>query len=372
MTIVRKRRPTATRRTSNRVTPQTLAALLSRVSTEMATRGMSHRTEEQYLHWVKRYIRWADGMHPTRLGVTDLNRFLESLAVEHGLSPSTRNQASCAIRFMYRHVLGLRMPRPGSRGGPVRAQKPKRLPTVLSQEEALLLLRHMKGRNRLVASLLYGSGLRLREGLHLRVKDINLHMGQIHVQAGKGGRDRITLLPIPLLSEVQEQIDRRARLHEADLEEGHGWAPFMHPFGKPIPTRQRSLAWQYLFPASSLVEDPDAPGCFGRGPLHPTAIGRALAAAKEKSGIPKHITAHTLRHSFATHLLRDGYDIRTIQELLGHKSVRTTMIYTHVLNRPGVGVRSPLEVREPEPDYHGACCACRCRCSCHSPEGNAG
>ena len=349
-----------------RMAPETLERLLDRVSAEIRTRGMSVRTEEQYIHWVGRYATWADGRHPAQLGVADLNRFLGHLANELGLSPSTRNQASCAIRFMYAKVLGIRMPKPGRRGGPVRAKKPRRLPVVLSQEEALAFLDHVRGRSQLICRILYGSGLRLKEALRLRVKDMNLQLGQIHVSGGKGGRDRVTMLPLPLAGEIREAIRARAELHEADLARGAGWAHMKHPVGKPSEHRQRSLAWQYLFAATTIADDAGGePGLPGRFPIHPSAITRALISAKNRSGIPKHVTSHTFRHSFATHLLRDGYDIRTIQELLGHKNVRTTMVYTHVLNRPGVGVRSPLEVREPEPDYHGACCACRCRCTCH-------
>jgi integron integrase len=306
---------------------------------------MSRRTEEQYLHWVRRFVEWSGRRDPRRMGVAELNKFLGHLANDLGLSPSTRNQASCAVRFMYGRVLGVRMARPGTAAGPIQARKPKRLPAVLSQEEALRLLDHVPGRANLICRILYGSGLRLQEALHLRVKDMNLHMGQIHVSGGKGARDRITMLPSPLAEEIRSAIAHRSDLHQRDLAKGAGWAPMPHPVGKPVESRQRSLAWQYLFPATSILPDAGGEGLPGRYPLHHSAITRALGAARRRSGIARHVTAHTLRHSFATHLLRDGYDIRTIQELLGHKSVRTTMIYTHVLNRPGVGVRSPLEVR---------------------------
>ncbi len=269
----------------------------------------------------------------------DVELYLTHLATEGHVAAATLNQAASALLFLYRKVLGVHIK---FEAGVARARMPKRLPTVLTHGEVTAVLREMAGSKRLIASLLYGSGMRLSESLSLRLKDIDLERRELLIRRGKGQRDRVTMLPAALLPATTEQMRRVKRLHDQDLSSGAGWAPLPDAFDRKSQNAGRALGWQYLFPASRRVRDPQTERV-GRYHLHPTAVQRAVKAAAAKAAIPKRVTCHTFRHSFATHLLADGYDIRTVQELLGHSSVKTTQIYTHVLNRGGHGVRSPLD-----------------------------
>ena len=316
------------------------AKLLDRLSDAIRTRRYSPRTEEAYRQWVVRYIRFHRMRHPTELGAAEVNRFLTDLAGE-GASASSQAQARAAILFLYREVLDA--PLEGVGGARVvRGKVPKKLPVVLTRGEAGLVLRALRGTHQLVAAMLYGSGLRLGEALGLRAKDLDLERRELVVRRGKGGRDRVSMIPAGLVPRLEDRLVQRRALHERDLAAGTGWAPLPDRFARKSPSAGHQFGWQFIFPAKTPVADP-ATGAFGRPHLHPTAIQRAVRAAAGTVGIAKRVTCHTFRHSFATHLLEDGYDIRTIQELLGHRSVKTTMIYTHVLNRGAMGIRSPLD-----------------------------
>jgi integron integrase len=273
------------------------------------------------------------------MGKAEVEAFLTHLAVAHSVAPSTQNQALGALLFLYREVLGAKL---GWLEGVERARRPKRLPVVLTAAEVAAVLAHLDGTPWLVASLLYGSGLRLLEGLRLRVKDVDLARRELRVRSGKGDRDRVTMVPDRLLDPLRVQLGRVAALHANDLAEGHGAVFLPSALDVKKPHAARDLAWQYLFPANRRT--PTAPaGAERRHHLHETVIQRAFRRAVAASGVRKAATCHSLRHSFATHLLESGHDIRTVQELLGHRSVQTTMVYTHVLNRGGLAVRSPLD-----------------------------
>jgi integron integrase len=316
------------------------AKLLVRLAEEIRARRYSPRTEEAYRQWVVRYVRYHGMRHPEELGVDDVNRFLTHVAAEKGASASSQAQARAAILFLYRTVLGSDLE--GLDRGVVRGKQPKKLPVVLTRGEAARVLRSMRGTKQLVAALLYGSGLRLGEALALRVKDLDLERRELTVRRGKGGHDRVSMVPGGLVTRLQDQLARRRALHDRDLSEGAGWARLPERLARKAPSAGYKFGWQFVFPASTQTPDP-ATGAIGRHHLHPTAIQRAVRVAADRTGIAKRVTCHTFRHSFATHLLEDGYDIRTIQELLGHRSVKTTMIYTHVLNRGAMGIRSPLD-----------------------------
>jgi integron integrase len=244
--------------------------------------------------------------------------------------------------FLYDAVLRRPLGRVGDEDSVVRGKKPKSLPTVLTRTETARVLREMRGTQQLVASVLYGSGLRLSEGLQLRVKDLDLERLEVRVRHAKGGRSRVSVLPAALATRLEDQIERRRALHDRDLQAGLGWAAVPGQYAKKSPKAGTEIGWQFLFPSSTHTPDPRT-GALGRYHLHPTSVQRAVKVAVRAIGMAKRVTCHTFRHSFATHLLEDGYDIRTIQELLGHRSVKTTMIYTHVLNRGGLGIRSPLD-----------------------------
>jgi integron integrase len=256
------------------------------------------------------------------------------------VSSSTQRQAASALAFLYEEVLGVAVALPK---GISRPRKSRRLPVVLTRDEIRALLDELQGTHRLVASVLYGSGLRLMEGMRLRVKDVDPRRGELVVRSGKGGHDRVTTLPTSIADTLVRQVERVRALHERDIAAGAGWVDLPGAFAAKAPRVARELGWQYLFPAARTHTDRHT-GQGRRHHLHESAVQRAVKEAARRAGIVKRATCHTLRHSFATHLLEDGYDIRTIQELLGHKSVRTTMIYTHVLNRGGRGVRSPLDL----------------------------
>jgi integron integrase len=319
--------------------PPARPRLLDRVRAELRVRHYSPRTEECYVAWVRRYVRFGGMRHPGELEPGDLRRFLTHLATERRVSASTQNQALSAILFLYREVLRSPMPWVDD---VVRAKAPQRLPTVLGRDEVHQVLRQLRGTKRLLATLLYGSGLRLLEGLQLRVKDVDLAAGQLVVRGGKGEKDRVTVLPRSVRAPLLAHLERVRALHARDLAAGAA-ATLPPALARKLPGAPRDWAWQYLFPAARLHRDP-ATGERRRHHLHESVLQRAVREAALRAGLAKRATCHTFRHSFATHLLEDGYDIRTIQELLGHRDVRTTMIYTHVLNRGGRGVRSPLDV----------------------------
>jgi len=313
--------------------------LLARVRRAIRVRHYSRRTERVYVRWIRRYVRFCGLRHPLELGEADLARFLSSLAVEQGVSASTQNQALAALLFLYREVLGVRV---GWLVNLVRAKRPERLPVVLTRAEAHAVLARLRGPVRLVAALLYGAGLRLFEALQLRVKDLDFGAAEILVRGGKGDRDRLTLLPVAVRAPLGRQLALVRALHERDVAAGAGSVELPDAVARKYPAAGREWRWQWVFPAGRMYRDPRS-GERRRHHLHETVVQRAFRLAVQASGIAKPATCHSLRHSFATHLLAAGHDIRTVQELLGHRDVRTTMIYTHVLKRGPFAVRSPLD-----------------------------
>jgi integron integrase len=313
--------------------------LLNRVRAAIRVRHYSIRTEQAYLRWIERFIRFSGTRHPLTLGSAEVGAFIDHLAVEKRVSASTQNQAVAAILFLYDEVLGCKV---AWLGEIIHAKRPHRIPAVLTQEEIRALIVQMHGVPQLVIRMLYGSGLRLLEVLRLRVKDVDFGLNEIRVRSGKGNRDRITMLPTSLRSALTVHLEGVRRLHQADLGAGAGWVELPGALADKYPHAGRTWGWQWVFPATRTYRDPST-GQSRRHHLHETVIQRAFRVAVQASGIPKAAHCHTLRHSFATHLLEAGYDIRTVQELLGHRDVSTTMIYTHVLNRGGLGVRSPLD-----------------------------
>lgn len=313
--------------------------LLDQVRERIRFRHYSIRTEQAYLGWIRRFILFHRKRHPRDMGAPEVERFLSALATEHNVAASTQNQALSAILFLYREVLEIELP---WLDGVKRAKRPQRLPVVLTREETRSVLAHLQGRNALMASLLYGAGLRLMECVRLRVKDIEFERRQIVVRDGKGGRDRVTLLPESTRLVLEEQIERVREIHSQDLADGFGavWLP--HALARKYPSAPRELGWQYVFPSAKRSTDPRS-GRRGRHHIDEQTLQRAVKQAVRAAGVSKPASCHTFRHSFATHLLEAGYDIRTIQELLGHRDVNTTMIYTHVANCGGRGVRSPLD-----------------------------
>jgi integron integrase len=320
-------------------TPPAPPKLLDRVRQAIRTRHYSPRTEQAYVHWIRRYIFFHKVRHPADMGKEELNAFLSHLAVKEGVSASTQTQALSALVFLYRHVLGRDI---GLLEGVVRAKRPGRMPVVLTPGEVRQLLAHLDDVVLLVRTLLYGSGLRLLECLHMRVKDIDFERNEIAVRDGKGQRDRVTMLPVSCKQTLLDHLAKVGQLHEDDLRHGLGRAPLPDAVARKYPSADRHWAWQFVFPASSHYTDRQT-GVRHRHHLHETVVQKAVAEAVRLAGLNKPATPHTLRHSFATHLLEGGSDIRTVQELLGHSDISTTMIYTHVLNRGGHGVQSPAD-----------------------------
>lgn len=314
--------------------------LLEQLRTEIRRRNYSRRTEQAYAGWVKRYVRFHGLRHPRELGREELIAFLSHLATERRVSPSTQNQAASAILFLYRCVLRIPIEEPE---GFARAKRPRRLPVVLTPPEAARIIDRLEGDPRTVALLLYGSGLRLLEALNLRVKDLDFERGEILVRDAKGHRDRVTMLPRVARAPLEARLDRSRRQWQEDVDRGAGWVALPHALDRKLPAAGREWAWQWVFPARRIYKDKET-GRRRRHHLHETVIQRAVKRAVELSGVPKRASSHTFRHSFATHLLAQGYDIRTIQDLLGHRNVRTTMQYTHVLNKGAYAVRSPADV----------------------------
>jgi integron integrase len=299
----------------------------------------SPRTEETYVHWVKRFIHFSGKRHPLELGAQEVTAFLNYLARERDVAAATQNQALAAFLFLYREVLGQPLPWLDELD---RARRPVHVPSVLTREEVRRLLAAMSGAKWLMASLLYGAGLRLRECLKLRVKDVDFGYRQIVVRDGKGAKDRVTMLPGSVVEPLKSHLRAMKELHERDVREGYGNVELPHALARKYPKAQYEWGWKFVFPSHKLSVDPKT-GVIRRHHVYENYLIRGVARAARAARIDKHVTCHTLRHSFATHLLEAGYDIRTVQELLGHADVSTTMIYTHVLNKGAAGVASPLD-----------------------------
>ncbi len=312
---------------------------LEQVRQALRARHYSRRTEDVYVMWIKRFIFFHKVRHPAEMGGPEINAFLSHLALKEHVSSSTQNQAFSALLFLYRYVLGCEV---GELGDVVRARRPKRLPVVLTREEVKAVLGHLQGDKRLMASLMYGAGLRLIECLRLRVQDIDVARNEILVRDGKGAKDRVTILPDSLKKTLKEHLHKVKAVHEKDLADGWGQVPLPDALARKYPNASREWRWQWVFPQEHRWANPKTVEQ-GRHHVDESIVQKAFKQAVTKAGLTKRATCHTLRHSFATHLLEDGYDIRTVQELLGHSDVRTTMIYTHVLNRGGRGVKSPID-----------------------------
>ena len=313
--------------------------LLDRVRAELRTRHCSLRTEKVYVGWIRRFILFHGKRHPSEMGAEEITRFLSALAIERNVAASTQNQALSALLFLYKEVLAQELP---WLDGIVRAKTPARIPVVLTREEVRQVLAAMDGPPRLAALLLYGAGLRLLEALRLRVKDVDFQRNQIIVRSGRGAKDRVTMLPVAAGRDLAKHLETVREQHLADTRAGAGWVELPWALGRKYPAAGREWIWQWVFPATRAYFHV-ASSQRRRHHLHESVLQRAVREAVRSKGILKHATCHTFRHSFATHLLEDGADIRTVQELLGHRDVSTTMIYTHVLNRGPAGVLSPAD-----------------------------
>jgi integron integrase len=314
--------------------------LLDRLRAEIRVRHYSLRTEQSYVDWGRRFILFHHKRHPAEMGATEIQEFLSHLAVDRHVSASTQNQAKSALLFLYREVLKVELPWLDE---VVIAKSAKRLPVVLTQVEVRALLNEMSGTMGLIAGLLYGTGMRLLEGLRLRVKDAEFSRREIIVREGKGNKDRVTVLPENLILPLKAHLEKVRALHERDLAAGFGEVYLPDALATKYPNAARAWGWQFVFPSPVRSVDPRS-GVERRHHIYETSVQRAVREAARAAGIHKPVTPHVLRHSFATHLLQAGYDILTVQELLGHKDVSTTMIYTHVLNKGGRGVTSPLDM----------------------------
>jgi integron integrase len=322
--------------------------LVDRLRDAIRSRHYSRQTEKAYWYWIRYFVLFHGKRHPAGMGAAEVSGFLSWLATDRDVAAATQNQALSALLFLYRNVLGVELPWLGDL---VRAQRPVRLPTVLSEGEVRRLLACVPENAGLMAGLLYGAGLRQIECLSLRVKDFDFPYRQIMVRDGKGARDRVTMLPENLVQPLQQHLGKVRLLHGRDLKEGFGEVRLPHALARKYPRAGRAWAWQFAFPSANRSADPDG-GVMRRNHVHPDTLSRAVARAALRAGIDKRVSCHTLRHSFATHLLERGYDIRTVQELLGHSDVSTTMIYTHVMNKGARAVKSPLDrLAEPEARY---------------------
>ena len=313
--------------------------LLDQIRSAIRVRHYSIRTEEVYAHWVKRYIYFHGKRHPQDLNAGHVAAFLSHLAVERKVAASTQNQALCALVFLYRHVLGMEL---GQFEGMVFAKRRRKLPEVFSRKEVEKVMANLSGVFRLMAALMYGSGLRLGECVRLRVADLDFGNRRLMVRDGKGGKDRITMLPQQLIKPLKNHLTNVDCTYRQDLASGRCNVYLPGALARKYPQAHKSWGWQYVFPSAKFSIDPRS-GIERRHHIHRYTVQRAIRTAVKKANIPKHASSHTLRHTFATHLIEDGYDIRTVQELLGHKDVRTTQIYTHVLNTGVVGVASPFD-----------------------------
>lgn len=320
--------------------PDAKPKLLDRLRSAIRARHYSRSTEKAYVNWVKRYVRYNGLRHPDEMGAAEVTAFLSGLATQGRVSASTQNQALSAILFLYGNVLEKNLEWMDSI---VRAKRPLRVPVVMTREEVRKVLGNMTGTPWIMASLLYGSGLRVMECIRLRVKDVDLDRNEITVRSGKGDKDRVTVLPVSLKPILLKHLQSVKRRHESDLERGRGCVELPNALDRKYPGAEREWGWQWLFPAARTYAV-GGTATRRRHCMHPSVLQRAFKIAVRLAGITKNASCHTLRHSFATHLLEGGYDIRTIQELLGHSDVSTTMIYTHVLNRGGRGVQSPLDL----------------------------
>ncbi len=312
--------------------------LLDQVREAVRARHYSRRTEG-YIHWIKRYIFFHGKRHPAELGASEVTAFLTSLAVHDKVAASTQNQALSALLFLYREVLSVELP---WLDDVIRAKRPQHLPVVLTRDEVRAVLQRLDGAPRLMALLLYGAGLRLLECCRLRVKDVDFATNQIVIRHGKGGKDRVTMLPAAVKAALIAHLEHARKQHQADLRHGAGWVELPSALTRKYPNAGRDWGWQWVFPATRMYVD-RLTAQRRRHHLHESVLQRAVKDAVRGAGIAKPATCHTFRHSFATHLLEESHDIRTVQELLGHSDVGTTMIYTHVLNRGPAGVRSPAD-----------------------------
>ena len=314
--------------------------LLDQVRNELRFQQLSYNTEKSYCYWIKRYCsHYLYEKHPREMAEEEVKSFLIHLAVNEYISESTQNQAFSALVFLYRYVIKRELI--GLEKTP-RAKMPKKIPVVMTHEEAMKVISLTEGIHQLIASLLYGTGMRKIECLRLRIKDLDFSRKEITIRQGKGKKDRVTMMPLGLIEDLKKQLNKVKLLHDKDLSEGFGAVDLPNALNKKYPSASKSFDWQYLFPSKSKCENPRT-GELVRHHLHESTLGKAIKDAVKKSQIHRNIHPHTFRHSFATNLLKDGYDIRTIQELLGHSHVETTMIYTHVLNRGGLIVRSPID-----------------------------
>ncbi|WP_297841354.1 integron integrase [Ignavibacterium sp.] len=312
--------------------------LLDQVRNVMRVNHYSKKTEEAYINWIKRFILFHNKRHPIDMGAEEIKSFINNLVTNYHVSSATQNQALQGILFLYKNILNKDV---GWIENIKHSTRVKHLPVVLSKREVARVFDNLEGTNKLIVSLLYGSGLRLSEALKLRIKDIDFDYKQILVRDGKGEKDRHTILPDSVISELKKHLNKVYLKHKDDLKNGKGETILPYALKKKYPNAGKEFGWQYAFPADKFIKDNDS-GLITRWHIHESTVQRAVKDAVKKSGITKPASPHTFRHSFATHLLENGYDIRTIQELLGHSSVKTTMIYTHVLNR-GLGVKSPLD-----------------------------
>ncbi len=314
-------------------------SLMVRYREKIRSRHYSPRTETTYSRWVVRFIQFHGMRHPEDMAEREINKYLSFLAIKGKVSASTQNQALAALLFLYRHVLGREV---GDLGDLIRARTPERIPVVMTKNEVKIILRYMRGRDKLMALMIYGCGFRLNECLNLRVSDIDFERHEIIVRNGKGAKDRSVMLPGSLKIKLEEHLAEIKRIYLSDLDEGYGEVPLPGALDRKFPGASREWRWQWVFPQANRWRDNET-GKQGRHHVDATLLQRAIRRALDKSGLTKRISCHTFRHSFATHLLEGGYDIRTVQVLLGHKDLKTTMIYTHVLNRGPGGVRSPLD-----------------------------